>query len=64
LLSAGLVDEWLLYLAPKLLGKDAKPLAALARVTRLDAAPAFKLMDSQAIGPDMRLRLRPQPQKD
>ena len=59
LFAAGLVDEWLLYIAPKLLGKDAKPLAALARLTRLDAAPEFELLDSKVVGPDMRLRLRP-----
>lgn len=59
LFAAGLVDEWLLYIAPKLLGKDAKPLAALARLTRLDAAPEFELLDSKVVGPDVRLRLRP-----
>jgi diaminohydroxyphosphoribosylaminopyrimidine deaminase/5-amino-6-(5-phosphoribosylamino)uracil reductase len=59
LFAAGLVDEWLLYLAPKLLGKEAKPLAALARLTRLDAAPEFELLDSKVVGPDLRLRLKP-----
>jgi diaminohydroxyphosphoribosylaminopyrimidine deaminase/5-amino-6-(5-phosphoribosylamino)uracil reductase len=59
LFAAGLVDEWILYLAPKLLGKEAKPLAALARLTRLDAAPEFELLDSKVVGPDLRLRLKP-----
>ena len=59
LLASGYVDEWLLYIAPKLLGKDAKPMAALARLTRLEAAPEFTLVDSKAVGPDLRLRLRP-----
>jgi diaminohydroxyphosphoribosylaminopyrimidine deaminase/5-amino-6-(5-phosphoribosylamino)uracil reductase len=59
LFALGLVDEWLLYIAPKLLGKDAKPLAALARLTRLDAAPEFELLDSKGVGPDVRLRLKP-----
>jgi len=59
LFAASLVDEWLLYLAPKLLGKEAKPLAALARLTRLDAAPEFELLDSKVVGPDLRLRLKP-----
>jgi diaminohydroxyphosphoribosylaminopyrimidine deaminase / 5-amino-6-(5-phosphoribosylamino)uracil reductase len=63
LLTAGLVDEWLLYVAPRLLGKEAKPLAAFARLTKLEAAPAFSLVDAQAVGPDLRLRLRPQPVK-
>jgi diaminohydroxyphosphoribosylaminopyrimidine deaminase/5-amino-6-(5-phosphoribosylamino)uracil reductase len=59
LLAAGLVDEWLLYVAPKLLGKDAKPLAALAGLTRLESAPEFRLEESVALGQDIRLRLRP-----
>jgi diaminohydroxyphosphoribosylaminopyrimidine deaminase/5-amino-6-(5-phosphoribosylamino)uracil reductase len=59
LFAAGLVDEWLLYIAPKLLGKDAKPLAALGRLTSLEAAPEFVMVDSKTVGPDIRLRLRP-----
>ena len=60
LLAAGLVDEWLVYLAPKLLGPQAKPLAAFPRLTRMAAAPQFELCDSTGIGPDLRLRLQPQ----
>lgn len=59
LLKAGLVDEWLLYLAPMLLGGDARPLASLARLTKLPAAPRFDIVDSQSVGADLRLRLRP-----
>jgi len=59
LLAEGLVDEWLLYVAPKLLGEGAKPMASLARLTRLEAAPEFSLLDSKAVGPDLRLRLQP-----
>jgi diaminohydroxyphosphoribosylaminopyrimidine deaminase/5-amino-6-(5-phosphoribosylamino)uracil reductase len=59
LFGAGLVDEWLLYVAPKLLGEGAKPLASLPRLTKLDAAPEFTVMDSKAVGPDLRLRMRP-----
>jgi len=56
------VDEWLVYLAPKLLGKDARPLAAipgLARLARLKDAPEFELRESVVLGNDVRLRLRP-----
>jgi len=63
LLAAGLVDEWLLYIAPKLLGEGAKPLASLARLTKLEAAPEFSLLDSKTLGPDLRLRLRPKPRQ-
>jgi diaminohydroxyphosphoribosylaminopyrimidine deaminase/5-amino-6-(5-phosphoribosylamino)uracil reductase len=64
LFAAGLVDEWLLYVAPKLLGKDAKPIAALGRLTRIEAAPEFVLLDSKTVGPDLRLRLRPIKKKE
>ncbi|HET9865405.1 MAG TPA: bifunctional diaminohydroxyphosphoribosylaminopyrimidine deaminase/5-amino-6-(5-phosphoribosylamino)uracil reductase RibD [Steroidobacteraceae bacterium] len=57
--AAGLVDEWLLYVAPRLLGHDAKPLARLARLTKLAAAPQFDILDSQLVGSDLRLRLQP-----
>jgi diaminohydroxyphosphoribosylaminopyrimidine deaminase / 5-amino-6-(5-phosphoribosylamino)uracil reductase len=59
LLSAGLVDEWLLYVAPKLLGVGAKPLAAIGRLTRMAKAPRFEMLDSVKVGPDLRLRLQP-----
>ncbi|MBC8025809.1 MAG: bifunctional diaminohydroxyphosphoribosylaminopyrimidine deaminase/5-amino-6-(5-phosphoribosylamino)uracil reductase RibD, partial [Steroidobacteraceae bacterium] len=59
LFAAGLVDEWLLYIAPKLLGKDARPLVALPRISKLADAPAFELRESVQIGSDIRLRLAP-----
>jgi diaminohydroxyphosphoribosylaminopyrimidine deaminase / 5-amino-6-(5-phosphoribosylamino)uracil reductase len=59
LFAAGLVDEWLLYLAPKLLGEGAKPLAALPRLKRLAAARQFDILESRSVGPDLRLRLQP-----
>jgi diaminohydroxyphosphoribosylaminopyrimidine deaminase/5-amino-6-(5-phosphoribosylamino)uracil reductase len=64
LLSAGLVDEWLLYVAPRLLGPHARPLAQFAKLTRLDASPRFELIESQSVGPDLRLRLRPRLTED
>ena len=59
LLDAGLVDEWLVYVAPKLLGKDARPLAMVPRLARLRNAPEFELRDATVFGNDVRLRLRP-----
>jgi diaminohydroxyphosphoribosylaminopyrimidine deaminase/5-amino-6-(5-phosphoribosylamino)uracil reductase len=59
LFAAGLVDEWLLYLAPKLLGRGAKPLAALPRLTKMASAPQCEILESSTVGPDVRLRLQP-----
>ena len=60
LLSAGLVDELLLYVAPVLLGDDARPLFAGLRVE--DMAHRYRLCASETrkIGDDLRIRLRPQ----
>jgi len=64
LLAAGLVDEWLLYLAPKLLGPQAKPLADFARLTKMASAPQFEILESSTVGPDVRLRLRPRGKRE
>ena len=58
MISAGLVDEYLIYLAPKLLGAglgmaQLPPLAKLA-----DAAP-LQVLSTEMIGGDVRLRARP-----
>ena len=58
LIQAGLVDEWLLYLAPKLLGQG-RPLADWAGVTRLAEAPALRFTSVEPVGPDLRLLARP-----
>lgn len=60
LLAAGLVDEWLHYLAPKLLGPAARPLASWPQLERLDAAPRFSIAEVTAFGADLRLRLTPE----
>jgi diaminohydroxyphosphoribosylaminopyrimidine deaminase/5-amino-6-(5-phosphoribosylamino)uracil reductase len=57
LLLAGLVDELLLYIAPRLLGSG-KPIAELPPWERIDDAPAFRLVDAVPMGDDLRLRLR------
>jgi len=59
LLDAGLVDELLIYVAPLLLGPDARPLAAIAPLGGLDSAARWRLVESVPIGADLRLRLRP-----
>ncbi|MDR0806940.1 MAG: bifunctional diaminohydroxyphosphoribosylaminopyrimidine deaminase/5-amino-6-(5-phosphoribosylamino)uracil reductase RibD [Enterobacteriaceae bacterium] len=59
LLQAGLVDELVLYLAPKLLGDNARGLCKFAGIDQLSQAPQFTLHDVQQIGDDLRLRLQP-----
>ncbi|MGE0625045.1 MAG: bifunctional diaminohydroxyphosphoribosylaminopyrimidine deaminase/5-amino-6-(5-phosphoribosylamino)uracil reductase RibD [Pseudomonadales bacterium] len=57
-LRAGLWDELLLYVAPKLLGSDARPLAHLPIQRMIDAIEA-RIADRAQIGADLRLRLVP-----
>jgi diaminohydroxyphosphoribosylaminopyrimidine deaminase/5-amino-6-(5-phosphoribosylamino)uracil reductase len=59
LLSQGLVDEWLLYIAPKLLGASARPLAAIASPTELAYALRFENVETLKVGDDVRMRLVP-----
>ena len=58
LLRTGLVDELLVYLAPTLLG-EGRGMVDLGGLTALAQAPRFRLVESLALGGDLRLRLRP-----
>ncbi len=57
LLEAGLVDELLLYMAPRLLGSG-RPIARLAPLQRLDDAVTLRLADVATVGEDLRVRAR------
>lgn len=60
LLQAGLVDELIVYMAPKLLGEHGRALCVLPGLQSLSDAPQFTLNDVRQVGPDLRLRLKPQ----
>jgi diaminohydroxyphosphoribosylaminopyrimidine deaminase/5-amino-6-(5-phosphoribosylamino)uracil reductase len=55
-MAGGLVDELLLYVAPKILGDDAAPLLKL-KFADAAALSAFEFRDVQRIGDDVRLTL-------
>ncbi len=57
LLAAGLVDELLLYLAPKLLGQG-REIAAFGPLASLDQALPLQWLDTLQVGADLRLRAR------
>ena len=56
-LEAGLVDELLIYLAPRLIGPGLG-VADLPALAALDDAQRWQLLDATAIDGDLRLRLR------
>ncbi|MDY3695215.1 MAG: bifunctional diaminohydroxyphosphoribosylaminopyrimidine deaminase/5-amino-6-(5-phosphoribosylamino)uracil reductase RibD [Proteus mirabilis] len=59
LLEAGLVDELIVYIAPKILGDDARGLFALSPLSSLSEAPEFTVDSLQQIGSDIRVCLKP-----
>ncbi len=59
LLKLGLVDELIVYIAPKLLGNTARGLINLPELQHLKDAPNFEFTDVTQVGKDLRLRLRP-----
>ena len=59
LLRQGLVDELLLYVAPKLLGPQGYPLVDLPEIGDLQDALGFTVAGVQRFEDDLRLRLRP-----
>lgn len=59
LLRAGLVDEWLAYLAPLAMGNPARGLFDVPELTEMAGCPRFKIRDLSQLGDDIRLTLRP-----
>jgi diaminohydroxyphosphoribosylaminopyrimidine deaminase / 5-amino-6-(5-phosphoribosylamino)uracil reductase len=59
MLRQGLVDEVLLYVAPKLLGPQGLPLVDLPQLSDLQDALGFTVAGVQRLEDDLRLRLRP-----
>lgn len=58
LLRAGLVDELLLYVAPRLLGPG-RGIAAIGPLAALADSLDFEFVEVERVGADLRLRLRP-----
>lgn len=59
LLASGIVDEWVIYMAPRILGSQGRGVFHLSGLEHLADAPHLKLMESRQIGQDLRLTFRP-----
>ena len=59
LIKEQLVDEVLLYIAPNLLGSDARALFALSGLTDMAERTEFEFSAVQQVGADLRVLLRP-----
>lgn len=58
LMQAGLVDELIIYMAPSLLGNDAKAMFQLPELVSLDQKFALRIEDVRMIGQDIRVIAR------
>ena len=59
LLQARLVDELVLYVAPSLLGHEARALALLPGLERLDQRIQLRYVDTRMVGMDLRITAQP-----
>ena len=59
LIKEQLVDELLLYIAPHLLGADARGLFAISGLTDMAERTEFEFSGVQQVGRDLRVLLRP-----
>jgi diaminohydroxyphosphoribosylaminopyrimidine deaminase/5-amino-6-(5-phosphoribosylamino)uracil reductase len=57
ILRLGLAQELVVYLAPMLLGPQARAMAELPALERLDQASRYSIEDLQRVGADVKLRL-------
>ena len=60
LLAEGLVDEWVVYMAPCILGDQGRGLFHLPGITTMADKKVLKLLDVRQVGGDLRLTLKPQ----
>jgi len=60
LLQAGLVDELLVYMAPTLLGHEARPMALLPGLEHLSQRLMLRFADVAMLGKDCRIRALPE----
>jgi diaminohydroxyphosphoribosylaminopyrimidine deaminase/5-amino-6-(5-phosphoribosylamino)uracil reductase len=58
-IEAGLVDELIVYIAPKLLGSDGRPLLGMSGLNELSDAIELKVESVEQVGADIKVTLRP-----
>lgn len=59
LLHADLIDEFIFYYAPKLMGADAQAMFAIPELTAMQQVTDLHILDVRQIGQDIRLRAKP-----
>ncbi len=59
LLHAGLIDEFIFYYAPKLMGDAAKAMFAMPELTEMQQVTELQIIDVRQVGRDIRLQAKP-----
>jgi len=59
LLHAGLIDEFIFYYAPKLMGSAAHGMFAMPAFTTMQQVPDLQVLDVRQVGADIRVRAKP-----
>jgi diaminohydroxyphosphoribosylaminopyrimidine deaminase / 5-amino-6-(5-phosphoribosylamino)uracil reductase len=59
LLEAGLIDELVIYLAPRILGRHTRGMFELPECVRLEQGVALAFVETRRVGEDVRLRALP-----
>jgi len=59
LLQAGLIDELVIYMAPHILGQDARGLFNIPAIEEMNRRVELKLTDLRMVGQDVRMTLKP-----
>lgn len=59
LLQAGLIDEFIIYYAPKLMGSAVKGMFMLPELTQMQAVIDLQILDIRQVGKDIRLQAKP-----
>ena len=55
----GLVDEWIVYMAPVLMGSNARPVLSLPDIASMSQKKTLNLLDTRQIGDDIRFIYQP-----
>lgn len=58
-LKANLIDEFIFYYAPKLMGGEAKAMFAMPAFTQMSQAIDLQMLDVRQVGQDIRVRAKP-----
>ena len=59
LLQAGLIDELVIYMAPHILGQDARGLFNIPAIEEMNKRVTLKYEDIRMVGQDVRITLKP-----